>query len=126
MSPLVCFFFVVVGFLLCWGIQLGLLEVEDLTGTERPDERSVMTYISEFFHRFASQDIRENAARRVNKFMRFMRSMEDRENQYESRARELIDWTKQQVLSLCRCAIFTPFPQPFAVCSLALSVLSGR
>jgi len=77
-----------------------LLEVEDLTGTERPDERSVMTYISEFFHRFASQDIRENAARRVNNFMRFMRHMEEREHQYEARALALIEWTKQQAATL--------------------------
>jgi len=77
-----------------------LLEVEDITGTERPDEHSVMTYISEFFHRFASQDIRENAARRINKFMNFLRAMEQRENNYETRARSLIEWARGQAREL--------------------------
>jgi len=72
-----------------------LLEVEDLVA-ERPDERSVMTYISEFFHRFASQDIRENAARRVNRFLRFMRNIERQEEDYTQRARALIAWANQQ------------------------------
>jgi len=73
-----------------------LLEVEDLLGTERPDERSVMTYISEFFHRFAQQDIRENAARRVAKFLKFTKQMEQLQTDYESRARALLQWTADQ------------------------------
>jgi len=72
-----------------------LLDVEDLTATERPDERSVMTYISEFFHRFASQDIKENAARRVRKFMLFARGMEQQQHEYEHRARALLQWLQQ-------------------------------
>lgn len=31
-----------------------LLEVSDLCDVERPDERSVMTYIASYFHAFSS------------------------------------------------------------------------
>lgn len=31
-----------------------LLEVEDLCDSDRPDERSVMTYIASFFHAFST------------------------------------------------------------------------
>lgn len=61
-------------------VCLGLLDVEDLTAVARPDEKSVMTYISEFFHRFASQDIKEQAARRVQRFLNFALDMEKQVN----------------------------------------------
>lgn len=32
-----------------------LLEVQDLCGVDTPDERSVMTYVAEFFHKFSSE-----------------------------------------------------------------------
>lgn len=34
-----------------------LLDVEDLADSVKPDERSVMTYISEFFHVFSAQNL---------------------------------------------------------------------
>ena len=73
-----------------------LLEVDDLAGADRPDERSVMTYISEFFHRFAMQDIKQNAARKIGKFIQFMRYLHKRQEEYELRARALIDWCRGQ------------------------------
>jgi Ca2+-binding EF-hand superfamily protein len=73
-----------------------LLDVADLTAVERPDERSVMTYISEFFHRFASENVKENAARRVAKFLQFAREVEQSQHEYERRARDLIAWANEQ------------------------------
>ena len=32
-----------------------LLEVKDLCDVDVPDERSVMTYVAEFFHKFSSE-----------------------------------------------------------------------
>jgi hypothetical protein len=34
-----------------------LLEVTDLCDTQTPDERSVMTYVAEYFHKFASEGL---------------------------------------------------------------------
>lgn len=46
-----------------------LLEVEDLTEVERPDDKAVMTYVSELFKLFSKEDIKENAANHISKFL---------------------------------------------------------
>ncbi|EJD50612.1 hypothetical protein AURDEDRAFT_143461 [Auricularia subglabra TFB-10046 SS5] len=66
-----------------------LLEVEDLCDN-KPDERSVMTYIASFFHAFSSMDQAETVARRVEKFAELMQSVWMSKNDYERRARVLL------------------------------------
>eukprot|EP01112_Ceratiomyxa_fruticulosa_P005724 TRINITY_DN16570_c0_g1_i1.p1 TRINITY_DN16570_c0_g1~~TRINITY_DN16570_c0_g1_i1.p1 ORF type:complete len:557 (+),score=147.06 TRINITY_DN16570_c0_g1_i1:126-1673(+) len=91
---------------LCFDIaekELGippLLDVEDLVNVARPDERSVMTYISEFFHKFSSQDSKETAARRVQKFVQFSQGMEEMEAQYVASANDLLTWIQSTIEAL--------------------------
>ncbi|KAF8583127.1 actin cross-linking [Ramaria rubella] len=68
-----------------------LLEVEDLCDAAKPDERSVMTYVASFFHAFSSQDQAETVSRRVVKFAELMQSVWVSQNDYERRARALLN-----------------------------------
>ncbi|KAK8865644.1 hypothetical protein IAR55_000789 [Kwoniella newhampshirensis] len=65
-----------------------LLEVEDLCDVEVPDERSVMTYVAEFFHKFSSE---ETGARRVEKFAELMQGLWTNKNDFERRLSLLIE-----------------------------------
>ena len=82
-----------------------LLEVKDLCDVEVPDERSVMTYVAEFFHKFSSEgswqlthgslvdtlDKAETGARRVEKFAELMQGIWLNKNDFERRMTILLD-----------------------------------
>ncbi|KAJ1960151.1 alpha-actinin [Dipsacomyces acuminosporus] len=68
-----------------------LLDVEDVCDVTKPDERSVMTYVAQYFHAFSSLSKAETAGRRLGKFTDVMQSVYDMQNDYELRVAQLID-----------------------------------
>ncbi|KAJ1943128.1 alpha-actinin, partial [Linderina macrospora] len=62
-----------------------LLDVEDVCDTSKPDERSIMTYVAQYFHAFSSLNKAETAGRRLGKFTDVMQSVYDMENDFEAR-----------------------------------------
>ncbi|KAI9614718.1 hypothetical protein H4Q26_009109 [Puccinia striiformis f. sp. tritici PST-130] len=68
-----------------------LLEISDLCDATKPDERSVMTYIAQYFHAFSSMDKTEVEARRVANFVENLKSIWTSMNDYERRVTELMD-----------------------------------
>ncbi|CEP20191.1 hypothetical protein [Parasitella parasitica] len=67
-----------------------LLDVEDVCDISKPDERSVMTYVAEYFHAFSARDEFETAGRRVAKFGDVLLSVCEMEHQYEERVEALM------------------------------------
>ncbi|CAO3635664.1 unnamed protein product [Cunninghamella blakesleeana] len=68
-----------------------LLDVEDVCDISKPDERSVMTYVAEYFHAFSAFDQVETAGRRVAKFAEVMASVWQMKHDYEQRVYHLMD-----------------------------------
>ncbi|KAJ2160780.1 alpha-actinin [Coemansia sp. RSA 552] len=68
-----------------------LLDVEDVCDVAKPDDRSVMTYVAQYFHAFSSLSKAETAGRRLGKFADVMHSVFDMEHDYEARVAELIE-----------------------------------
>lgn len=67
-----------------------LLDVEDVCDVEKPDERSLMTYIAYWFHAFSQLEKVENAGRRVEKFVSNMQGAWEMQSSYEKRMKELL------------------------------------
>jgi len=71
-----------------------LLDVDDMD-VEAPDEKSVITYTMEYFFRFASEGLKEAAAAQAAEWLKFLRDIFARQNDYERRARLLLGWVQQ-------------------------------
>jgi len=71
-----------------------LLDVDDMD-VEVPDEKSVITYTMDYFFRFASEGLKEAAAAQAAEWLKFLRDIFARQNDYERRARLLLAWVQK-------------------------------
>lgn len=66
-----------------------LLDVADVDCAS-PDEKSIMTYVMEYFHAFANESVKENAAKQAAEWLKFMRELAAQQFDYERRARAVL------------------------------------
>ncbi|XP_038075922.1 alpha-actinin-4-like isoform X2 [Patiria miniata] len=73
-----------------------MLDPEDIINTAKPDERSIMTYVSCYYHAFAGAQQAENAANRLCKVLRMNQDNERLMDEYDRLASDLLEWIKRK------------------------------
>ncbi|XP_033627735.1 alpha-actinin-4-like isoform X4 [Asterias rubens] len=73
-----------------------MLDPQDIINTAKPDERSIMTYVSCYYHAFAGAQQAENAANRLCKVLRMNQDNEKLMDEYDRLASDLLEWIKRK------------------------------
>jgi len=74
-----------------------MLDAEDMVESVKPDERAVMTYVSCYYHAFASNQQAETAAKRICKVLNVNQGNEKAMEDYDSLASNLLDWINKKI-----------------------------
>ncbi|VBB30331.1 unnamed protein product [Acanthocheilonema viteae] len=72
-----------------------MLDPEDLVYSQKPDEKSVMTYVSCFYHAFRGGHQTETAAHRISRVLKVNQENEKMMEDYERMASDLLDWIRR-------------------------------
>jgi Ca2+-binding EF-hand superfamily protein len=73
-----------------------LLDVEDVD-TDSPDDKSIMTYVMEYFLFFAGDTQKELAAKSLADWLNFVQGLREQMNDYERRAKALVAWKDETI-----------------------------
>ncbi|CDW52048.1 protein sma d; protein sma c; protein sma b [Trichuris trichiura] len=76
-----------------------LLDAEDID-VARPDEKSVITYVSMYYHYFAKQKSELTGAKRIAKVIWQLMNTDQMKQEYELVASELLQWIREKVEEL--------------------------
>ncbi|XP_036450101.1 spectrin beta chain, non-erythrocytic 5 isoform X2 [Colossoma macropomum] len=76
-----------------------LLDVEDIV-VPHPDEKSIMTYVSLYYHYFSKMKQGQTIQKRIAKIVDLLKELDDMKGQYEDMVSDLLLWIKTKVVEL--------------------------
>ncbi|TPX31293.1 hypothetical protein SmJEL517_g05321 [Synchytrium microbalum] len=88
-----------------------LFEPEDLVDVPKPDERSVMTYVAQYFHAFSGMDKMDTAGRRLGQFGQVMHAAWEMQNDYERRVRAFMAGISETQKGWAKSSNFTEYSE---------------
>uniref|UniRef100_W4VRA2 Putative karst n=1 Tax=Corethrella appendiculata TaxID=1370023 RepID=W4VRA2_9DIPT len=76
-----------------------LLDAEDID-TQRPDEKSILTYVASYYHTFARMKNEQKGGKRIANIVNKLMDADKKKVQYEHLITDLLEWIKQKTKEL--------------------------
>ncbi|XP_053365454.1 spectrin beta chain, non-erythrocytic 5 isoform X1 [Clarias gariepinus] len=76
-----------------------LLDVEDIVDSH-PDEKSIMTYVSLYYHYFSKMKQGQTIQKRIAKIVDLLKELDDMKRQYEHMVTDLLQWIRTKIVML--------------------------